>query len=345
MMELLLAVVVSSVLGSIHCVGMCGPFAALATGGKGATGGSRASVSVDEGRTLSQSTDWERWRNRVTNMTSYHLGRLATYLVIGAMVGSVGAAVNGLAGSWGIGAIAAKGVGVAMIAMGLARFWSLSHTRGHRVAHSEFWQRWSHRLIQVRKKLPSRSPAGSAFSWGLLSTWLPCGWLYVFALAAAGTGGVISSMTMMFAFWIGTLPLLSVVALGAAALGPSRQRWFQPLAAMVLIAFGGYTLLARSQIDLSPLARGASRNGADALNKEPALHAIHSSDGRPMDIDMLKQLTSSTLPCCEADASEDEKDATGEVGSTHEDAPAARCEHCRTADSARTPIAGFSDKE
>jgi len=345
MMELLVAVVVSSLLGSIHCVGMCGPFAALATRSVGVTGGAGAKVGEGEGRTRSQSTVWECWWDRVTNMTSYHLGRLATYLVIGAMVGSLGAAVNGLAGSWGIGAMAAKGVGVAMIVMGLARFWSLSQARGHRVAHSEFWQRWSHGLIQMRKKLPTRSPAGSAFSWGLLSTWLPCGWLYVFALAAAGTGSVLSSMTMMFAFWIGTLPLLSVFALGAAALGPSKQRWFQPLAAMVLIAFGGYTLLARSQIDLSPLARAAARNGADLFNKEPALHAIDSPNGSPIDVDMLKQLTSSKLPCCEADASEDEKDATGDIGSKRDGAPSARCEQCNAIDRDVAKVVETSDKE
>jgi len=315
--EVLLAVVVASLLGSVHCVGMCGPFAVMATGSR-----PLASLSGD-GSTGGLATAW--WWQRSLNLTSYHLGRLTTYLMIGALVGSLGAAIDGLAGSWGVAAVASKLVGGLMIAMGVWRLWA-SVTAQHRVvAHSAFWLGWSQRLVQWRKRLPMRTAAGSAFSWGLISTWLPCGWLYVFALAAAGAGGIGPSMLLMAAFWVGTLPLLSALSLGTTALGHSVQRWVQPLAAIVLIAFGGYTMVSRSQVDLSSLQRGKA-NTKDASGD--LVFPVGSKVRAPLDVATLNDLTSQQLPCCEPLAGGDE------------DASAESCEHCRAVEEAANPSTG-----
>lgn len=315
--EVLVAVVVASLLGSVHCVGMCGPFAVMATGS-----GTLASQTFS-GLTGGRATAW--WWQRSLNLASYHVGRLATYLMIGALVGSIGAAIDGLAGSWGIAAVASKLVGGLMIAMGGWRLWESVTARHRVVAHSTFWLRWSQTLVQWRKRLPLRTAAGSAFSWGLISTWLPCGWLYVFALAAAGAGGIGPSMLLMAAFWVGTLPLLSALSLGTTALGNSAQRWVQPLAAVVLIAFGGYTMVSRSQVDLSSLRRDVSIT-QDA--SRDLLSPVGDRERVPLDVETLYELTSQELPCCEPRASEDE------------DTPAESCEHCRAVEEAANPSTG-----
>jgi hypothetical protein len=250
---------------------------------------------------------------------SYHLGRLTTYLILGAIVGAIGVAVDGVAGWWGIAAMAAKALGAAMVVMGAVRLWRWKFHRRAPISHSGWWQGWTQGLIGLRKRFSGRSPIGSAYSWGLISTWLPCGWLYVFAMAAATTGSIRASMLLMTAFWVGTLPLLSGLALGAHASGVSLQRWFQPIAAMVLIAFGSYTCIARSAVELSSLSHSVQgtlnvRNASDG----------HSESSSPLDAEGLKKLTGSKLPCCESDS---ESAANGRADS--KPAMEEDCPHCR----------------
>lgn len=252
---------------------------------------------------------------------SYHLGRLTTYLILGAIVGAIGAAVDGVAGWWGIAAMAARALGAAMVVMGVARMWRWMFQRRAPIVHSDWWQGWTQGLIGLRKRFSGRSAIGAAYSWGLISTWLPCGWLYVFAMAAATTGSIRASMLLMAAFWVGTLPLLSGLALGAHASGVSLQRWFQPIAAMVLIAFGSYTCIARSAVDLSNLSQSiqGSLNAAKATGG-------HSSGTTPLQPEGLKKLTESKLPCCESD-SEGDANAVADAEKPADE----ECPHCRAA--------------
>ncbi|MFT3686805.1 MAG: sulfite exporter TauE/SafE family protein [Phycisphaerales bacterium] len=73
MTALLLAVFSASLLGSLHCAGMCGPFVVLAVG-----------PSI-EGRALTPP-----WRLQA----AYHIGRLLTYSAFGIAAGAIGASVN-----------------------------------------------------------------------------------------------------------------------------------------------------------------------------------------------------------------------------------------------------------
>jgi sulfite exporter TauE/SafE len=180
------------------------------------------------------------------------------------------------------------------------------------VQHAGWVARWNQGIIQVRKRWRVRSASGAAFSWGLISTWLPCGWLYVFAIAAAGAGGVAWGMLLMTAFWVGTLPLLSMVPLGAwwitgrvlsdeaateekphvkpigwnarlKSLVTSVQPLVQPAAACILIAFGVLTATNRAEISLANL-KAPDSNAAQIAPSE-----------------RLKEAIDQPLPCCQAD--------------------------------------------
>lgn len=307
MTQLLVAVFVASVLGSAHCVGMCGPFVLLATGvsksrreSSSLAKDSHTAVAdpkvggLDETCTPSKSE--KRFlgesAQRAIRVCCYHAGRLTTYLILGVVMGAIGAATNGLAGYWGYANVAARVVGAVMIVLGIVRLAQWFQARQRTVQHSVLSIRWSQWVASIRKRMPMQSPYKAAYSWGLVSTWLPCGWLAIFAIAAAGAGGIPQSMAMMAAFWVGTLPLLSLVALGANMLGPAVQRWIQPSVACVLIAFGIYTATSRASIDLGSLQGMARVDRSDV--REP------STNGEPIiDIETLNVLTSQELPCCE----------------------------------------------
>ena len=52
-----------------------------------------------------------------------------------------------------------------------------------------------------------------AFLLGLLSAFLPCGWLYSFVVVASSSGSAINGAIFMAVFWIGTVPALFGVGL------------------------------------------------------------------------------------------------------------------------------------
>ena len=314
MTQLLVAVFVASILGSAHCVGMCGPFVLLASGvaksrrddsvptinptiNSHATASDPNTVKIDEARTASKccSVLWVGSLQRMVRVSCYHAGRLTTYLLLGVAMGVIDAATDGLADYWGYANVAARVVGAVMIALGIGRLaqWLLVSKRT--VHHGLWWTRWSQMVASVRKRLPMNSPYSAAYSWGLVSTWLPCGWLAIFAIAAAGAGGIPQSMALMVAFWLGTLPLLSLVALGATMLGPALHRWLQPAAAIVLIAFGIYTATSRASIALGSIHGVVMKDRSES--KE---HSING--GQALSVDAIKVLTSQELPCCEANS-------------------------------------------
>jgi sulfite exporter TauE/SafE len=96
---------------------------------------------------------------------------------------------------------------------------------------------------------------------GLFTTLLPCGWLYVFVAAAGGTGSVRAAMATMAVFWLGTLPALVAVGVGAQrVLAPFRRR-LPALSATVVLIMG---LLSMSG-HLGGLAEDHAAHGASAV--------------------------------------------------------------------------------
>ncbi len=272
MIELLLGVLVSSLIGSVHCVGMCGPFALLA-------------IATDSSSLESNSI--RRWRL----MIAYHIGRLSTYIFLGVIVGLVGLAADRATHSMGFSNGVARVTGSLMLGLGFLRLVQWISVRHHRVEHSKWMMAWTRGVIAIRKGMRGYSPTASSYAWGLVSTLLPCGWLYVFVLAAGSLGTPTRAVLLMTAFWLGTLPLLSFVAWGVRAMGTRVQFLVQPGVACLLIFFGLYTATGRAQIDLTKV-------------QAPVLQVVEES-GDPTSvvdrttIERLNATIRQPLPCCE----------------------------------------------
>jgi sulfite exporter TauE/SafE len=96
-------------------------------------------------------------------------------------------------------------------------------------------------LVRVR----NRSPATRGLATGLLTTLLPCGWLYVFVATAGGTGHVVDAMAVMFFFWLGTLPMMVTLGLGAQRLFGTFQRRLPLVSAGAAVVLGGLSMAGR----------------------------------------------------------------------------------------------------
>jgi len=219
MLSLFAAVFAASVLGSLHCAGMCGAFLAIAIG--------------DD-------------HDRVARQAAYHLGRLITYTSLGLAAGAAGKLLNIAGALAGIRPIAAILAGSIMVVFGIV---TLLRMRGVSLSRMPLPQAWTNLLKRGHELAARRSPNTRALMIGLLTTLLPCGWLYAFAVTAAGTGSPALGAATMAAFWLGTLPALVALGMGLQrALGPLGKK-IPAITAILLVIVGLHTLVARASIE------------------------------------------------------------------------------------------------
>jgi sulfite exporter TauE/SafE len=169
-----------------------------------------------------------------------------------------------------------------MIGMGTMRLVASVTMQNEAVSHSTWTQVWTKQVISMRKHYAGWNLPTAAFSWGLTSTLLPCGWLYFFVLAAAAAPTSAMTIAIMFAFWLGTLPLLSVAAWSWTSMSPRLKALSQPVAAICIIGFGAYTLMGRSNIDLSSMARPVTSSTTASM----------------MTFELIRKSLQAELPCC-----------------------------------------------
>jgi uncharacterized protein len=205
----LTAVFASSIVGSLHCVAMCGPLVGLGSA-------------------------------RTARLALVHsLGRLVTYAIIGMLAGAIGRAVDVAADLAAIQRAATILAGVAILAWGGVQLATAVGWR--RSSSTKLGTAFSSGLVQIR----SHPPALRAWLTGVLTGLLPCGWLWAFAIAAAGTGSALYGGAVMVVFWAGTVPaMLGVMTLGGSLLARLRAR-LPAITAIVLIVLGLGTLALR----------------------------------------------------------------------------------------------------
>lgn len=225
MLPLLAAVLSASLLGSAHCAGMCGAFVAIA---------------VNPGQEPAAPSS--RFARAITPTIAYNLGRLVTYLVFGALAGATGAMVD-LGGSMlGLQQAAALGAAVFMIAFACLALLAQSGVRVGRVPVPGFLLKLAKRGHHAAFAL---SPCKRAAVIGLLTTLLPCGWLYAFVIISAGTAHPIAGMLTMLAFWAGTLPIMATLGLGLHSLAGPLRRHLPLVSTLAVLVIGIWTLIGR----------------------------------------------------------------------------------------------------
>ncbi len=206
----------ASVIGSLHCAGMCGGLMLFAIGADGDL----------------------RPRTKAKLQLGYHGGRMVTYTILGVVAGSVGAALDLTGGFVGVQRTAAILAGSIMIVFGVVTIMRLRGIKIRRLALPKFVQRFVERSQRAAFGL---TPMRRAVSIGLLTTLLPCGWLYLFAFLAAGTASPIWGGLAMLAFWVGTLPVMVSLGTGMQMLtGPLHAR-MPMITAVLIVVIGAYT--------------------------------------------------------------------------------------------------------
>jgi sulfite exporter TauE/SafE len=163
--------------------------------------------------------------------------------LLGAAAGLLGAAVD-LAGSMaGVQRVAALAAGVLIVLWG---GYSLAQALDLPLPAPPAPRFLRSATARVWGSLARRSPVTRALLLGLFSTLLPCGWLYAFAVLAAGTGSVWAGMLVMAAFWAGTVPVMLGLGLSLQALSVPLRRKVPVATAAMLVVVGLLWLFGRA---------------------------------------------------------------------------------------------------
>lgn len=215
LLPLFLTALALGLLGGGHCIGMCG----------GLMGALTMAIPVE------QRKGWPLWRL----LLGYNAGRIVSYGIAGALLGSLGWLVQDL----GLGMFMRILAGLLMIAMGLylANWWS-GLTRIEQLGRGL----WRHIEPRARTLLPVKSP-GQAIALGALWGWLPCGLVYSTLIWASSHGSAGLAAGLMLTFGLGTLPTLLATGLAARKMMLwLRKRSVRIPAALLVILFGLWTL-------------------------------------------------------------------------------------------------------
>lgn len=242
------AAIIVGLLGSSHCIGMCG----------GIVGALGMGVS-------------ETVRKQPIPLFIYHLGyntgRILSYVLVGLLAGSLGAGLTRL----GVSPVAGKLFAAAfMVALGLylANWW-----RGLAVLEKLGFRLWRHIQPLGQRLFPIQNPL-QALLLGLLWGWLPCGLVYSVVAWSMTTANALQGASLMLGFGIGTLPALLIAG---NSLNYLRDWVKSPLlrtsAGILVIAFGlysGFTGLSQSHhhAESSP---ATLRQSMDASTRIPAI--------------------------------------------------------------------------
>ncbi len=212
------AAFVIGLLGSVHCVGMCGGIMNALCFAMPKQTQSKTRISL--------------------TLVLYNLGRVFSYSLAGAIVGGIGMLLQGPGGILGSGLRIFAGL--MMIAMGLylAGWWrGLVHLEslGNHVI-------WRH-IQPVTNRLMPVTKAWQALLLGMLWGWLPCGLVYSTLTLAGAAAQWQQSALIMAGFGLGTVPVMLLTGVFAVQFKASIQKAaVRNIAALLIIAFGVWTI-------------------------------------------------------------------------------------------------------
>ena len=182
------AALLAGLLGSAHCLGMCAGISGLF-----AVNSSVATLAA-----------------QLPFALTYNAGRVASYAVLGVIVGSFGSVI--VKASPSVASSVRLLSGIVIILVGLKVAFDLRLLDPIERMGGTLWSR----IAPAAKRLVPVTSLPRALGLGLVWGWLPCGLVYSILLLAATSAAPVDGAAIMIAFGIGTMPAMVMTGLGAA---------------------------------------------------------------------------------------------------------------------------------
>ena len=216
-------------LGSVHCIGMCGPLV--------------MALPISNLNAI----------QKVVATILYHVGKIATYGLLGLIVGFFGKQIP----FYNVQQHLSIVIGSLMLVYVLWVFY-LHPKRKLGFLKIEWLQK---PIINALGKLFKQNNASSFLLIGMLNGLLPCGMIYL-ALGSAWAGqSVVQSGLFMVLFGLGTMPALLLAAFGGQLLGLVFRQRIQKALPFILTIMGVLLILRGMNLGIpyiSPILDGDS---------------------------------------------------------------------------------------
>ena len=204
-----------ALLGSVgHCIGMCGGFVVAYSTSK---------IGPDHSKFF-----------QTFAHTLYSLGRIVSYMFIGALFGYLGSQISFSMTSKGVLFII---VGILMILIGISLSGKLKFLTviEHSLAQSRIFKKLFKSVIQSKSLV-------SFFYMGILNGLIPCGLVYFFATAAIASGSAAMGAVVMLVFGLATVPALFILGMISGFISQmSWRKYVLTVAAVIISLYGLYT--------------------------------------------------------------------------------------------------------
>ncbi|WP_242086721.1 sulfite exporter TauE/SafE family protein [Aestuariivivens sediminis] len=192
-------------LGSLHCVGMCGPIAFM--------------LPVDHSSAL----------KKIIQISIYHLGRLLAYGIIGLLFGFIGKGLY----LFGYQQQLSIGIGIAMILFIIVP----KKIKNNYTVSGPIYRLISKIKSALGKSIKSKT-SDTFLTIGFLNGFLPCGLVYMAVFAAMAPGNSLSGGLYMVLFGLGTIPLMTTVIYFTQFLKGSARQHIQKLIPVFVVIIG-----------------------------------------------------------------------------------------------------------
>ncbi len=204
-------------LGSLHCVGMCGPIAMALPYQK------QSKFAL------------------VSSTSLYNIGRIVTYSLLGLFIGIIGKGVfiAGLQQALSIGA----GILLLIIAVFAIEVES-------KLLSLKFIHRFYGKLRKLLGRFLTKNGYGALFITGLLNGLLPCGLVYFALVGAVTSGSIINSILYMALFGMGTFPLMMASSLFGSFISIKLRNKIKKLYPILLILFAALLIMRGLNFDV-----------------------------------------------------------------------------------------------
>jgi len=173
---MLISALIFGLLGSFHCVGMCGPIAFL--------------LPVDHKNNV----------RKLGQISLYHFGRLSSYAIIGLLFGLLGKSFS----LFGLQQQLSILVGALMILVILLPYKKFSKYNGSKPIFKIVSKVKSNLGKQLKRKSPD-----TFYTIGFLNGFLPCGLVYMAVFGAIASATALEGSLYMAVFGLGTIPLMT----------------------------------------------------------------------------------------------------------------------------------------
>ncbi|MBT8094374.1 MAG: sulfite exporter TauE/SafE family protein [Gammaproteobacteria bacterium] len=231
---LLSAALITGLLGSAHCLGMCGGISGLFA--------VNAAVSS--------------LKRQVPKAIAYNAGRILTYAILGAGVALIGRTMVDSIPKLAAPVRLASGILIILVGLQVAFNWRILEPIEN--AGAKLWKK----VAPAAKGLVPVESSVQALGLGLIWGLLPCGLVYSVLLIAATTTDPVVGALVMLAFGLGTMPAMIATGLSASKLAQFMSG--KRLGAGLLIVLIGIATIAMPVMKLSG-SQGHSGHGGHSM--------------------------------------------------------------------------------